>query len=237
MPSHPRKLFFDIETIPAPKQLEPRLKELYEMKKAKKAARGGSGSGGSGGSGGGGGGAAYSQSPQSFAGFLRMTSLDGSFGRICCLAYAVDDGEVQAFAGDEREILEGFWAQATPGTRFIGHNVFDFDLPFVIKRSRILGVRPSVMPSLARYRSHPVYDTMHEWTGWGRSSVSLHALSVALGLPTSKDGIDGSQVADHFAAGKLDEIVEYCKKDVALTRQVYQRMTFDDTIPEPSFGR
>lgn len=225
----PRKLFFDIETIPAPKQLEPRLKELYEQKKAKKAARAAQGSGSRGN--------ASPQGPQSFSAYLRMTSLDGSFGRICCLAYAIDDGEVQALAGDERSILEGFWAQTTPSTRFVGHNVFDFDLPFVIKRSRILGVRPSVMPSLARYRSHPVYDTMHEWTGWGRSSVSLHALSVALGLPTSKDDIDGSQVADYFAAGKLDEIVEYCKKDVALTRQVYGRMTFDDSIPEPSFGR
>ncbi|HEY8109134.1 MAG TPA: ribonuclease H-like domain-containing protein [Patescibacteria group bacterium] len=214
----PRKLFFDIETIPAPKQLEPRLKELYELKKAKKATRG------------------STQTPQSFSAYLRMTSLDGSFGRICCLAYAIDDQEVQALAGDERSILEGFWAQATPDTLFIGHNVFDFDLPFVIKRSRILGVRPSVMPNLARYRSNSAYDTMHEWTGWGRTNVSLHALSVALGLPTSKDDIDGSQVADYFAAGKLDEIVTYCKKDVELTRQVYDRMTFDGTIPDPKRG-
>ncbi|MEX2043540.1 MAG: hypothetical protein WD926_01445, partial [Patescibacteria group bacterium] len=120
MPGKSRKLFFDIETIPAPKQLEPRLKELYEQKKAKKAARGSTGA------------------PQSFSAYLRMTGLDGTFGRICCLAYAVDDQDVQALAGDERSILEGFWAQATPDTRFVGHNVFDFDLPFVIKRSRIL---------------------------------------------------------------------------------------------------
>ncbi len=212
-----RKLFFDIETVPAPKTLEPKLRELYTLKQQKAKATG--------------------TKPQSFKAFVANTSFDGAFGRICCLAYAVDDSPVGVLAGGEREILEKFWAQATPGTRFVGHNIFDFDLPFVLKRSRILGVRPSVMPSMARYRSHPVYDTMHEWTGWGRHGTSLHALSVAFGLPTSKDDIDGSQVAGYYADGRLPEIAEYCKKDVELTRQVYKKLTFDDTIPETSFGR
>ena len=214
-----RKLFFDIETVPAPKALEPKLRELHAFKQQK---AGASGTG---------------KPPQSFKAFLDNTSFDGAFGRIVCLAYAVDDGPVEALAGDEREILEGFWKLATPATRFVGHNVFDFDLPFVLKRSRILGVRPSVMPSMARYRNHPVYDTMHEWTGWGRHGTALHALAVAFGLPTSKDDIDGSQVAGYYAAGRLPEIVEYCKKDVELTRRVYNKLTFDDTIPETGFGR
>ena len=45
----------------------------------------------------------------------------------------------------------------------------------------------------------------------------------------TEDGeIDGSQVFDFFLAGKYKEIYEYCKRDVQLTRQVYNRMLFKD---------
>ena len=50
---------------------------------------------------------------------------------------------------------------------------------------------------------------------------------MALGIPSPKDGIDGSQVAAFHAAGKDDEIVEYCKRDVETTRDVYKRMIFE----------
>jgi predicted PolB exonuclease-like 3'-5' exonuclease len=52
-------------------------------------------------------------------------------------------------------------------------------------------------------------------------------LAVALGIPSPKDGIDGSQVAEFFLNGKVNDILEYCKRDVLTTRSVYQRMTFE----------
>ncbi len=56
----------------------------------------------------------------------------------------------------------------------------------------------------------------------GRSSAPLHEIAVMLGLP-GKLGMDGSQVAGAFAAGKLAQIRAYCETDVLNTWLVYLR--------------
>ena len=149
------------------------------------------------------------------------------FGRILCIGYAVDDKPAECLCGDEKEILRKFWAIAKGADLFIGHNVMDFDLRFIYKRSIILGIRPSKELSFARYRNNPIFDTMYEWERWSGKGTSLHKLSIALGLASPKEeGIDGSKVYDHFLAGKSDEIYKYCMRDVEATRRVYNRITF-----------
>ena len=56
----------------------------------------------------------------------------------------------------------------------------------------------------------------------GRSSAPLHEIAVMLGLP-GKLGMDGSQVAAAYAAGKLAEIRAYCETDVLNTWLIYLR--------------
>jgi predicted PolB exonuclease-like 3'-5' exonuclease len=56
--------------------------------------------------------------------------------------------------------------------------------------------------------------------------VGLEHLSLALGIPTPKEGVDGSQVFEFYRAGRIEEIVAYCKRDVETTRAVYKRMRF-----------
>jgi len=54
--------------------------------------------------------------------------------------------------------------------RVVGHNIYDFDLKFIPKRSIIHGVRSTVDRSFARYRNRPIFDMMYEWErsvyGW-----------------------------------------------------------------------
>ena len=173
------------------------------------------------------------------------TALSGDFGRILCIGFADDDGlggvtrgclgwdeSRKQFNCDERRTLLAFWQMLRgfrPGVdRIVGHNLFDFDLKFIYKRSVIHGVRPSVELSFARYRNQPLYDTMHEWERWGYGSkISLDRLARVLSLPTSKaDGVDGSQVSQLFSAGEHEAIYNYCLRDVELTRLIYRRMTF-----------
>ncbi len=202
------RLYFDIETVPAPAELHPILREVYDAKMAKGKQRG-------------------KPVTESFEDFAAATGLAGEFGRIVCLAYGIDDQPVEVLWGEELEILTSFWKISASTKQFIGHNVFGFDFPFIMKRSRILGVQPSQELNFARYRQFPIYDTMQEWDLWNpRNSTSLDTLAKALSLPTSKDAMDGSQVAEYYAAGRIEEICEYCQKDVELTRRVHQRMTF-----------
>lgn len=220
-----RRLFLDIETIPAGENQHEALKILHEKKLAKKNKK------------------EEGDNHADFEQFLLGTSFDGSFGRIICIAYAIDDGSVEVLSGeeDEAEMLRKFWEMVDSisiparnpqwpdyGVQFIGHNVMDFDLRFIYQRSIVNRVRPAYDLTFARYKSYPIYDTMREWTKWSMSSVGLEHVAMALGISTPKDGIDGSQVFDFYKAGKVKEICEYCKRDVECTREVYKRMTFNE---------
>ena len=55
-----------------------------------------------------------------------------------------------------------------------------------------------------------------------RSYAPLHEMAVLLGLP-GKLGMDGSQVASAFQAGKIAEIRAYCETDVLNTYLIYLR--------------
>ncbi|MGH8709799.1 MAG: ribonuclease H-like domain-containing protein [Burkholderiales bacterium] len=184
------------------------------------------------------------------------TSLNGDFGRILCIGY-VDvtvrgeiergvigwDTDLKTFHCNERMILTEFWQRMRafrPNIdRIVGHNIFDFDLKFILKRSIIHGVRPTVDLSFARYRNQPIFDTMCEWERWSYGpKASLDTLAKALGLESSKqEGVNGSQIYNLFQAGEHRKIRDYCLKDVELTRAIYKRMVFEDCAIQTTAAR
>jgi len=183
------------------------------------------------------------------------TALSGDFGRILCIGYANEDsaGVIKRgvigwddsslrFHCDERCTLTGFWEMMrgfrTGVDRIVGHNLFDFDLKFIYKRSIVHGVKPTVELSFARYRNQPLFDTMCEWERWGYGSkISLDRLARVLDLPSSKDdGIDGSRIHELFMAGEHRAIHDYCLRDVELTRLIYRRMVFADRVETSNFN-
>lgn len=199
------KMYLDIETLPAEEGNKNVLMELYERKMKR-----------------------GNKTMGSFEEFLESTGLDGAFGRICCISYAIDDGPTQSLFGNEKEIIERFWEAAKNVSLFVGFNVMDFDLRFIYQRSVIHNTKPTQDLSFARYRNYPIYDVMQEWSRWSSlGRTSLHGLSKALGVNSPKEGnIEGKDVAKAFAAGRIKEICEYCERDVEATRQIYKRMTF-----------
>ena len=170
---------------------------------------------------------------------VNKTGLDGAFGRICVIGWAIDDGPVSTVYSDsdERELIAQFSRHLNEQTRpnelfttvIVGHNVSAFDLRFLTQRHIINGIKPP--PVIARaaqakpWESDKVFDTMAQWAGVG-NRVSLDKLCLALGIESPKGDIDGSKVWDFVKAGKIAEVAEYCAKDVEATREVWRRMTF-----------
>ncbi len=200
-------LFLDIETIPAPEEKKAILKEIHSKK-----VRDGK------------------KIEVDFEQYHAATSFDGAFGKIICIGYAKDSEPADIFFGEEKQILKNFWLVAAGARKFIGFNVMDFDLRFIYQRSIINGVPPTQNLNFARYRSDPIYDCMHEWNKWDqRSHISLDTLAKALGLPSSKDGgIEGKDVWKAYQDNRQQEIYDYCKRDVEVTREIYRKMTFGD---------
>lgn len=163
--------------------------------------------------------------------YIKRLSLSAITARVLCLGFALEppaDAPADVLSGDEAAILKDFWALVERADVLVGHNVLDFDLKFLVQRSTIHRIKPSREIPFARFRNAPVFDTMHEWTRWGREGVSLEALALVLGQASPKDGMDGSKVYPAFLAGRLDEIYTYCRGDVETVRRVYRRLKFTE---------
>ncbi len=107
----------------------------------------------------------------------------------------------------------------------VGHNIINFDLPFIFQRclANNIAVKPFI--DLGEFHVHGVYDTMRAWWLGGRNRVALDDIAWALGIESSKTGeVEGSKVFELYQAGKLAEIREYNLNDVRVTRRIYERM-------------
>jgi len=171
---------------------------------------------------------------------VAKTALDGTYGHIFCIGVAIDDAAPEVFchatgAGDapalERKTLTELHALLSDETfkraglpLFVGHNLVEFDLRFLLQRAIVCAVPFHTLPFNKRPWDEGVYDTMVKWAG-PRGHISLDRLSKALGFP-GKGEIDGSMVWPLVQEGRIQEVRDYCARDVELTRQVYKRMTF-----------
>ncbi len=181
------------------------------------------------------------------------TACDANLGRILCIGYSEQDEtgavvrhgcfgyrtETKDFEPDEQMILAEFW-QYLRGfdinrDLIIGHNILDFDLPFIVQRSIIKNVRPSVDFYFGKYKNAPIFDTMHVWDCWKwGGKTSLKKLAFALGLENPKtEDIDGSKIYDAFLEGRFEEIYKYCMRDVKTTRNAWRKMNFKFPAEKP----
>lgn len=170
---------------------------------------------------------------------IAKTGLDGSFGRICCIGWAVEDeGATTAYSPDNeafvlREFARILTGQVPPSERhtttIIGHNVSSFDLRFLTQRFIVHGIKPPMVIARAA-RAKPwedqiVFDTMVQWAGVG-GRVGLDKLCLALGIQSPKGDLDGSKVWQYVKDGRIEEVARYCERDVEAARAVHRRMTF-----------
>ena len=110
-----------------------------------------------------------------------------------------------------------------------GHNIKEFDIPYLCRRMLIHGV-PLPAPLQVRgkkpWEVNHLIDTMDLWKfGDLKNYTSLDLLAHAFGIPSPKDDIDGSQVGHvYHEEHDLERIKRYCEKDVLTVAQVYLRL-------------
>ena len=136
------------------------------------------------------------------------------------------------FGDDEVKILTDF--KELLNTHFsqqykvlCAHNGKEFDFPFMARRMivhkielpqklNLFGKKPWEVPHL---------DTLELWKfGDYKHYTSLKLLTSILGIPSPKDDIDGSEVAQvYYQEKNMDRIVKYCEKDTIAVAQVLLR--------------
>jgi len=163
------------------------------------------------------------------------------FAKVICISigYFRKEGNTQqlrlkSFYGDDEKILlQDFIAAlykleaSNNKWSFTGHNIKEFDIPFICRRLLINGL---AIPAFLDFQNMKPWetnmiDTFQYWRfGDYKHYTSLKLLAAALQVPSSKDDIDGSMVGDVYWKEKnLDRIVAYCQKDVVTTGNIILR--------------
>ena len=165
------------------------------------------------------------------------------FGKIICISVRMlEKGNylrIKSFSGDDEvKILEDF-GKIFNSTRLsnsilCAHNGKEFDFPWIARRMLINGFQPPVPFQMFGKKPWevPHLDTMELWKfGDWKSYTSLELLAHVFGVPTPKDDIDGSMVAEIYYKEKdLPRIVTYCEKDVLTLANVFRRMRQEDLL-------
>jgi hypothetical protein len=164
------------------------------------------------------------------------------FGKIICISTAFFyENEQKAvclkmksvYGDDERTLLEDFvklcdkmYAHQKQ-FQFGGHNIREFDIPFICRRLLINRLPLPEYLQLQDKRPWDVkmFDTLTWWKfGDYKNYISLHLLANVLDIPTSKTDMDGSMVQEvYYKEKNLQRIVDYCQRDVVVTANVILR--------------
>jgi len=183
--------------------------------------------------------------------YSEKAALYAEFGKIAVISVGFatkgDDGyslKLKSFAStDEMEVLKGFSALISkhynnPNKQFLcGHNIREFDIPFLCRRMIISGIKlPEMIDVTGKkpWETKHFVDTMELWRfGEYRNYSSLNLLAHVLDVPTPKDDIDGSDVGRVFwEENDLERIAVYCEKDVATCARVLFRLQGEANIPD-----
>jgi hypothetical protein len=173
--------------------------------------------------------------------YSERAGIYAEFGKVICISagyFTIENNRYQLriksiFDDDERVVLSGFldlvnrFCARHPRFLFAGHNIREFDIPYICRRSVIhqLSLPPCLQLHGFKPWEVPMLDTLHLWRfGDYKNYTSLKLLTTILGIPTPKDDIDGSMVASvYWQQHDLPRIAAYCQKDVVAVGQLLQR--------------
>ncbi|HFS68020.1 MAG TPA: 3'-5' exonuclease [Flavobacteriia bacterium] len=222
-------LFLDIETVPEFKNFEdlsPKKQELFTKKTA------------------------YQRKDDIEAkDFYERAGIWAEFGKIVCISVGFFSSytknrtfRVKSFYGkdekklllDFKEILEEHFAGQNH--LLCAHNGKEFDFPYIARRMIINKIKLPNKLNLFGKKPWEIahIDTLELWKfGDYKHYTSLSLLTEILDIPSPKDDIDGSQVAQVFyQENNLKRIVTYCEKDTIAVAQLLLRLSNQDLLTD-----
>lgn len=167
--------------------------------------------------------------------------LYAEFARVVCITVGRIKGDVISLKTynhvDEAELLEQFHSDLEkvtdiyPKSILFGHAIKGFDMPFILKRSLINEVEPHSIFDVSGKKPWEIMDidTKDLWR-----NAPLITVAFALGIPSPKDDINGSQVGEVYWSGEanaVERISHYCERDVFALANVYRRCIGKSVLP------
>jgi len=224
-------LFLDIETVPALAEynmLDARMQKLWNKKAEKLVSY-----------------SNPSDEPSTPEQLYPRAGIYAEFGKIICIsvgAFLKGEFRIKSFSGHDEKMLLIEFAELL-NKRYnrsdhvlCAHNGKEFDFPYMARRMLINAIPIPLILDLSGKKPWEVnhLDTMELWKfGDYKNYTSLDLLAAVFDIPTPKDDIDGSQVAEvYYNENNLQRIVHYCTKDVLTVAQIFRRYRGEPLIEE-----
>ena len=163
------------------------------------------------------------------------------FGKIVCITCGIvqmhmgkASVRLKSFADDDEvKLLNNFIDMCNESfgsgklMLMCGHNAKEFDFPFIARRILINGLKLPGPLNIAGKKPWEIahLDTMELWKfGDYKHYTSLNLLTHILGIPSPKQDIDGSEVANVYYKEKdIYRIIRYCENDTIAVAQLLLR--------------
>ena len=186
--------------------------------------------------------------------FTERAGIFSEFAKIVCISLGTlyKQGEswkirLRSLAGhDEHRILSDLcqvidkMSRTSKDLRFCGHNIKEFDIPFICRRFVINGLSLPHCLQLSGKKPWEVthLDTMEMWKfGDNKNYTSLSLLAQVLGVPSPKSDMDGSMVGKtYWGEGDVKRISDYCIQDVLAVAKVFLKLKGIHIDPEPELA-
>lgn len=173
--------------------------------------------------------------------YFNRAGIYAEFGKIICIGIGFIDREQQQVRiktladNDECQLLQSFLdlilkleKELKNGIIFCGHNIKEFDLPYICRRLVVNGFLLPESLNISGLKPWQInhQDTLELWRfGDYKHYTSLDLLAQILEVPSSKTDVDGSEVnAVYWNDNDLQRIANYCSKDIYTTALVYLRL-------------
>lgn len=186
--------------------------------------------------------------------FADRAGIFSEFAKVVCIGIGClsqKEGEwkliLKSITDDDEKVLLNKFCEAVSrfsennkDLRFCGHNIKEFDIPFLCRRMVINDI--GLPDCLQLYGKKPWevahIDTLELWRfGDFKHYTSLALLAEVLGIPSPKEDIDGSMVgAVYWKEHDLERIASYCLRDVFTTAKIFLRLRgLPHIAPEPQY--
>ena len=133
---------------------------------------------------------------------------------------------------DEKSLLEDFWNfmaekfAEDPKTIIVTHNGYKFDIPFLILRSHINGIKIPVQINTNRFNmmgsNH--FDTLVFFSfNETFTYPNLEILCKMFGIKVH-ERLTGNEIIKCYKKGNIQEIIEHCKNDVEILEKLFDKV-------------
>jgi hypothetical protein len=173
--------------------------------------------------------------------YFNHAGIYAEFGKVICIVLGIFRKEkngyvfrMKTIAGDdERNVLLEFSEllgkhyNKVDRFQFCGHNVREFDIPYLSRRYLVNRLPLPALLDISGKKPWEVnmIDTLQLWRfGDVKHYTSLKLLALILGIDSPKDDIEGKDVGRVYWKEKdLHRIIQYCRRDVVTVAQLILR--------------